>query len=143
MRVGKYEIAPLDDAALRYVWSIMRERDRAELQAQGVYQRDRYRDGWSVSVDGVPMICMGVVTYPAALFIWLFATDELRRHVVRLTQYAPGFFDFLRSLHGDRACLVEVWSKQVESVRWLEHLGFECVRKTYRLGEQFKIMELR
>lgn len=124
-----------------FVAAHLRKQDELEVRfSHGVDGRQAVMESWACSSlcrcilgdDGRPVGLCGLTPTEVGHLVWLLGTDELlgtpghRRQFLRGGRaWVDGILSDLRQ--GGSPALLENWvfAKNVDSIRWLRHLGFE------------------
>lgn len=131
---------------VEYIAANLRRQDVLEVAySHGISGREAVYDSWAASSecrcidgdDGVPVGICGVTPQEETHLIWLLATDGLlatsshqRQFLRGGRRWVDGVIDRLVELNGYAVLENWVFAKNVDSVRWLRHLGFEVFPPT-------------
>lgn len=144
-----YRLNRLTVDDVNYIWTHLREHDRLELDLMDETQEriGRYatmENAFCAKLGTEPFLAFGAGETPKSVFVWFFATDEVRHHWRRIHKLAQAFLQMLRVKYAGKYILVDVWEKHNQSRHWLKRLGFEDTpHLRHRRGEKFHIMEWR
>ena len=130
-----------------YVANNCRVADELESMFMGYTKKNllqkfnQLEDGVTGTYYHYPFLAAGTHVMDDEVWYWFFATPIVKDFFIRITREAENLIKRSMIKHPDKRHLVQVWSKHIDSVKWLNTLKFKQFSSYYVGDEEIYLVE--
>ena len=138
---------PLNFKHFKYVVDNCRVADQMEIMLMGytkshlLNKYDQLEDGVTGTYYGVPFLAAGTHVIDDEGWNWFISTPLVKDFFVRITREALQLINRSMKKHPTKRHVVQVWSKHVDSIKWLNTLKFKQFASYYVGDEKIYLVE--